>query len=117
MSKNTFQKSLPKTPFIILPPFSKNKRRGNFRSAVTRQWGTLIFKRNDAICGIIYGMIVESSISGNITPEQPHLSPQDVELAVKAMRGISDIEAGRCATVADVRARVLSRYAPARACV
>lgn len=40
-------------------------------------------------------MIVESSISGNITPEQPHLSPQDVELAVKAMRGISDIEAGR----------------------
>ena len=77
----------------------------------------MIFKRSDAICGIICGMIVESSISGNITPEQPHLSPQDVELAVKAMRGISDIEAGRCATVADVRARVLSRYAPARACV
>lgn len=77
----------------------------------------MIFKRSDTICGIICVMIVESSISGNVTPEQPHLSPQDVELAVKAMRGISDIEAGRCATVADVRARVLSRYAPAMAFV
>ena len=32
MSKITFQKSLPKTPFIILLPLHKNKRRGNFRS-------------------------------------------------------------------------------------
>ena len=33
MSKNTFQKSLPKTPFIILFPLRENKRRGNFPSA------------------------------------------------------------------------------------
>jgi len=30
--KNPFQKPLPKTPFVILLPLSKNKRRGNFRA-------------------------------------------------------------------------------------
>ena len=50
-------------------------------------------------------------------PSAPCLAPQDMELTMKAMRGITDVEAGRCAPVAEVRARVLSRYEPARACV
>ena len=66
-------------------------------------------------------MLIESSISKKSgvaeTQVQSRLTSQDVDLAVKAMRGIADIEAGRCAPVGDVRARVLSRYTSARACV
>ena len=47
----------------------------------------------------------------------PFFASQDGELAIKAMRGIADIEAGRCAPVAEVRERLLSRYEPSRACV
>jgi len=47
----------------------------------------------------------------------PFIVSQDGELAVKAMRGIADIEAGRCAPVAEVRERLLSRYEQTRACV
>lgn len=46
-----------------------------------------------------------------------HLAPPDVELTIKAVRGIADVDAGRCAPVSEVRARVLSRYEPTRACV
>ncbi len=34
MSENTFQKSLRKTPFIILLPLRKNKRRGKFHAQI-----------------------------------------------------------------------------------
>jgi hypothetical protein len=45
MSKNTFQKSLPKTSFIILLPLRKNKRRGNFRNGnKIQQLGTNIIE-------------------------------------------------------------------------
>ena len=51
------------------------------------------------------------------TPPAPSLSLHDMDLTLKAVRGIADIEAGRCAPVAEVRARVLSRYEPSGACV
>lgn len=50
-------------------------------------------------------------------PSALHLAPSDVELTIKAVRGIADVEAGRCAPVSEVRARVLSRYEPSRASV
>ena len=40
----------------------------------------------------------------------PYLAPQDVEMTLKAIRGIADVTAGRCAPIEEVRARVLSRY-------
>lgn len=42
---------------------------------------------------------------------------QDMELTMKAVRGIADVEVGRCDSVAEVRSRVLSRYKPSRICV
>jgi len=62
-------------------------------------------------------MKIESPATATRTPSAPRFSTQDVELTFKAMRGIADIEAGRSAPVADVRARVLSRYEPSRVCV
>jgi len=50
-------------------------------------------------------------------PSVPCLDAQDMELTVKTVRGIADINAGRCAPIAEVRARILSRYEPSRACV
>ena len=62
--------------------------------------------------GIIRRMTARQSdsIEHERTAFAPFLVSQDGELAVKAMRGIADIEAGRCASVADVSERLLSRY-------
>ena len=68
-------------------------------------------------CGIIRAMKIESPSTATRNPSAPRMSLQDAELTIKAMRGIADIEAGHSASVADVRARVLSRYEPSRACV
>ena len=50
-------------------------------------------------------------------PSMARVAPPDIELTIKAIRGIADVEAGRCATVEVVRTRLLSRYEPKRACV
>ena len=46
-----------------------------------------------------------------------HFESGDMELTMKAVRGIADAEAGRCSPVAEVRARVMSRYEQSRACM
>ena len=65
-------------------------------------------------CGIIRGMIVKPT-SNHEHAAQAALAPHDVELAIKAVHGIADISAGRCAPLAEVRARVLARYEPTKA--
>ena len=59
----------------------------------------------------------EDSIGHDRATFAPFLVSQDGELVIKAMRGIADIEAGRCTPVAEVRERLLSRYEQTRACV
>lgn len=51
------------------------------------------------------------------TPSVSHHVLQDMDLVMRAVKGIADVEVGRSAPVAEVRARVLSRYESARACV
>ena len=57
-------------------------------------------------------MIKETTITVGV--QRPSFSQflvsPDEELAIKAMRGIADIDAGRCAPVHEVRERILSRY-------
>ena len=55
------------------------------------------------------GMTTAQSDTAVRAPSTPCLSPQNVELTIKAVRGIADVEAGRCAPVAEVRARIISR--------
>ena len=71
------------------------------------------------MCDIICGMNIEMPIKANVVRRSlpSHPVSQDVELVMNAMRGIADMEAGRCDSVAEVRARVLSRYQAARVCV
>ena len=74
--------------------------------------------RQNPPCGIIRAMRIEAQqATATRQPASAHLAPSDVELTIKAVRGIADVEAGRCAPVADVRARILSRYEPSRVCV
>ena len=68
----------------------------------------------NALCGIIRDMIIKSP-SKHEHAAQAALAPHDVELAIKAVHGIADISAGRCAPLAEVRARVLARYEPTKA--
>jgi predicted transcriptional regulator len=51
----------------------------------------------------------------NRVQSAPALQQNDVELAIKAIRGLADIAAGRCAPLEEVRSRVLSRYTPSMA--
>ena len=93
---------------------------GREGSAAFSKGGDIPGRRHDGgDCGIIRGMSIRQS--DNIVHDRAAFAPfivsQDGELAVKAMRGIADIEAGRCAPVAEVRERLLSRYEQTRACV
>ena len=56
-----------------------------------------------------------STQTGTGAPPSARELVQDMDLVVSAMKGIADVEAGRCAPVAEVRTRVLSRYEPAMA--
>ena len=73
--------------------------------------------RPSAHCGIIHGMRSNAHTRERKTRGQsaPALQQNDVELAIKAIRGLADVAAGRCAPLEEVRARVLSRYSPAMA--
>ena len=69
--------------------------------------------------GILCGMRTNANTAAGAGQDSStaRIAPPDMELTMKAIRGIADVDAGRCATVETVRTRLLSRYEPKRVCV
>ena len=99
------------------------RRRATARTAAAVRPFPLNRRRGLLLLRLNYGRISNMTDATTVKHDNkrsslsPFFASQDGELAIKAMRGIADIEAARCAPVAEVRERLLSRYEPSRACV